>query len=208
MRAAFDTQVRLGKEYADVARAAFRRDADQAEMGRTYLKSAQREAEQYFRVVSSLWLNYASDVLAAGSRAGQAVLHDVGGAVRTRHRPSGERSGSTSAQPPQPLALMLTGPLGASASGTVTVANNHADARRLVLKPGPLLDEQGQPVSAEISVKPRTIQLDAGAERTVTVSVQLDPATLAAGQTYESTIEVTDGEQAQIRLTVRPQAAE
>ena len=206
MRATFDSQVRLGKEYADLAQAAVRRDVDQGEMGRTYLKSVQREAEQYWRSVSTLWLNYASDVLAAGSRAGQSVLHDVGSAVRTKHRPAGETRASGYSSRPQ--ALLLTGPLGASASGTVTVANNHPDARRLTLKPGPLRSADGQPVAGEISVEPETIQLEPGAERSVSVSVQLDPVALSAGQTYESAIEVTEGDEAQIRVTVRPQPAD
>jgi len=203
MRATFDTQVRLGKEYADVARAAFRRDADQGEMGRAYLKSVQRETEQYWRSMSTLWLNYASDVLAAGSRASHSVLHDVGGAAHPRHRHDGETASAAA----KPLALLLSGPLGASASGTVTVANKHPDARRLVLKPGPLRDASGQPVAGEIAVKPKTIQLEPGAERNVTVSVDLDAVALSADQTYESTIEVTGGEEAEIRVTVRPQAA-
>ena len=207
MRAAFDTQVRLGKEYAEVTKAAFNRNVDQGALGRTYLKSAQREAERYWRSVGTLWLNYASDLLAAGSRASSAVLHDVGGVVgQQRHRPADAEPAAPTSDS-RHLELLLSGPLGGTATGTVTVANNHPDARRLVLKPGPLLGADGEPVAVTINVKPKTIQLEPGAERAVTVTVEIDKAELSAGETYESVIDVSGGDDAQIRLTVRPQPA-
>jgi hypothetical protein len=204
LRAGFDTQVRLGKEYADVARAALKRDVDQAAVSRTYLDSARREADQYWRSVASLWFNYASGVLAAGSRASRAVLHEVSSTVEHRRRPAGDEPGATATAHRRRLELVLTGPLGGSATGTVTIANNHPDGRRIALKPGTLLDSDGKPVDVPVTVKPRSMQLAPGAERVVTVTVELDAAALSAGSRYESVVELSGADEAELHVTVRP----
>jgi hypothetical protein len=205
VRAAYDTQVRLGKEYADVARAAFTGRVDQGAVGRVYLKSAQREADQYWRAVSGLWFNYASAVLAAGSRASRAVLHDVSGAVRQR-----PHNAATSAESAESARhdVLLTGPLDGTASGTVTVANSHPDARRFVITPGALLDSSGNPLPVQVAVKPRTVSLEPGAERDVTITVELNAAVFAAGERYTSVLAVSGGDQAEIQVAVAVRAAD
>jgi hypothetical protein len=214
MRAAFQTQVRLSAEYAEVARAAFKRDVNPAAVGRTYLQSSRREVEQYWRSIAGLWLNYASGALAAGSRASSAVLRDIGGAVQQPRHPApdtarpapGAHEPAAAGTAVRRLEVLLTGPLGAPVSGTVTIANNHADARRIVLKPGPWLDSDGNEVNLKVVVKPSTIRLAPGAQRTVSVTVDLDAALLSAGKRYESVVEMSGGE-AELHLTVEPAPA-
>jgi hypothetical protein len=206
-RSAVETQIRLNREYVDLARTVLSSDADRLEIGRAYLESVRRETENYWRELAGIGTDCAADVLALGSRASRAVLRDVSSTVRAKKhstatsttQPSAPAD-SASADDRRLLDVGMNGQLGSTATATVTVANRHDRARRIVLKPGPLHDPDGNAVSAPVQAKPASVTVQPQAEKAVTLSVLLDPEVFTVGSSYTGTVEVSGGDEAVLRV--------
>jgi hypothetical protein len=84
-REAFESQIRLGADFADVAQHALKEGNDPIDAGRTYLESAWREAANYWQAVADLNVRYATHVVRIGTHAVGRVLADVDAAVTKRH---------------------------------------------------------------------------------------------------------------------------
>ncbi|MCU1659912.1 MAG: hypothetical protein JWO57_4568, partial [Pseudonocardiales bacterium] len=208
-----ETQIRLNRQYFDLARTVLTSDVDRVETGRAYLESARRETERYWRDLAGIGTEYAADVLALGSRASKAVLRDVSSTVRTRKgtaAPAGPSSAgvdTTSADGKRLLDVGMSGPIGSTATATVTVANRHDRPRRISLKPGPIQDADGNPVNASIQAKPASVTVQPQAEKAVTLSVELDPEVFATGRTYAGTVDVSGGDEAVLRVHLHVEPA-
>jgi hypothetical protein len=187
-RDAVETQTRLAREYAELARAVLTGDGDRVVAGRAYLGSVRRESEQYWRAISDLGYGYAEDVLRLGIDAGDAVARDVGSAV---HRP-------TSTAETTPAEVALTAALGATVTTTVTVANKHNRDRRVAVTPGPWTDANGDVIDAELDADPRIVTVPAGGEVQVTLTVVVTAPAFAAGQRYTARIDVSGATRATV----------
>ncbi len=203
---AVETQTRLGREYVELVRTSLTSGTDRAAAGRAYLDSARRESERYWRGLSSLGLSYAADVVALGSRTGKAVVRDVRASVRASvptsdHRDDAATTGEAGA--PATSEVVLSGPLGAQLTGAVTVANKHPRARRIALRPGPLLAADGHEVPAVIDASPASVTVPAGDEAEIGLGVHLDPDVFIRGARYTAAIEVSGGAEATLALVVR-----
>ncbi len=98
-REAFEAQVRLGADYADLAQLALKEGSNPIDAGSAYLASAWREAGNYWQAVADLNLQYATQVLKIGSHAAGLVIADVDAAIKksrsakaTKAAPSSEAS--------------------------------------------------------------------------------------------------------------------
>ncbi|HSV66932.1 MAG TPA: hypothetical protein VLJ59_13610 [Mycobacteriales bacterium] len=222
-REALQVQLRLRREYADL-RATMAGKVDAATALRAFADSAGREAERYWRAASELSFDYASDLLAAGSRASAAVLRDVRSTLR--HAGAGYPPSAPAAAPPpseadpadggadpvppagdptanaaRPTVVTLRGRLGGRAETTLTVANRHPRPRRVQLAASPLTGPDGTVVDGALRVDPAQVTVPAGEESVVSVVADLG-APLTRPGSYHGAIEVSGGEQAHLDVTV------
>lgn len=210
---AFERQVTLGREYADLARSSLNGEGDRSAAGRAYLSAVRRESEHYWRELSTLGVAYATDVAALGLRVGSAVAHDMRSAMAREAHPAGtgphaphERTQPdrpASSPDPHPAAdVALHAPAGKIATGTITVANKHPRARRISLSAGPIRAASGAELDARIVVEPRQVTVPAGEESTVLLSLEVTADTFALGATYGSVIEISGGEEATVSVQI------
>lgn len=205
-------QVRLSREYADLARAVVAGDADRAVAGQAYLDSVRREGERFWRELSHIGFGYAADVVALSTRAGTAVLRDVDAATRSTSRTASEQPeqhpDTSKSLRPRRVAVPMRGAVGASAEATAVVVNRHPRARRITLTPGPLTAVGAtRPLDAAVHVSLTTVTVQPHQEQSVIIAVQLDPEQFTPGTQYAGVVEVSGGDEALLELLVSVEPA-
>jgi hypothetical protein len=100
------------------------------------------------------------------------------------------------------VAVTLRGAVGETARATVTVANQHPRARRVLLDPAPLRDEWGSVVRLPFRVDPEGVTIPAGSEHAVHLEVDLLSEAVLAGGRYHGTVDVSGGDEAVLDVTV------
>lgn len=141
---------------------------------------------------------------ASSTRSEQHVMPE-GGGPRSAYSRTSEGDSSSIADPDagrRKARLIIRGPLGGRAEGTITVANQHPRARRIQLSAGEVLDSAGAAVGAALEVSPTTVTVPSGKERPVSLGVGLDAAVFAADRRYSCTVEVSGGDEATIDVTI------
>jgi hypothetical protein len=216
-RQALQSQATLAKQSLELGRATLAGDVDRSTTGRAYLDAVSREGARYWREVGALGLDYASELMALGTRTAARVISDTsaaGSGARARRRdPGGGDSsgrGGDSAMPVVPdadvsarrSAVVLRGVLGQTAQATVTVVNRHARTRRVELTPSDLHDVTGALVATTLRVDPEHVTIPAGGDYQVRLEVDLDAADVRVGDRYDGTIEVSGGDEATLEVTV------
>jgi hypothetical protein len=216
-RQALQSQATLAKQSLELGRATLAGDVDRSTTGRAYLDAVSREGARYWREVGALGLDYASELMALGTRTAARVISDTsaaGSGARARRRdPGGGDSsgrGGDSAMPAVPdadvsarrSAVVLRGVLGQTAQATVTVVNRHARTRRVELTPSDLHDVTGALVATTLRVDPEHVTIPAGGDSQVRLEVDLDAADVRVGDRYDGTIEVSGGDEATLEVTV------
>lgn len=99
-------------------------------------------------------------------------------------------------------AVTLHGRPGETATGTVTLANSHPRARRVLLSAGRLQPDTGRHVSLELRLDPEGVTIPAGADHDVQLEVDLSPEVVRTGERYVGVIEVTGGVEAVLDVAV------
>ena len=99
-------------------------------------------------------------------------------------------------------AVTLHGRPGETATGTVTLANSHPRARRVLLSAGRLQPDTGRHVSLELRLDPEGVTIPAGADHDVQLEVDLCPEVVRTGERYVGIIEVTGGVEAVLDVAV------
>ena len=82
------------------------------------------------------------------------------------------------------------------------VANQHPRPRRIELSAGDVSDSMGVASAATLEVTPARVTVPSGQERSISLGVDLDSASLSAGKRYSSTVDVTGGDEATIEVTI------
>jgi predicted transcriptional regulator len=150
----------------------------------------------------------------AGADRRQAHRHDDGReAVRHGHRQGHDDSDVTEAAPevkPRTDGLVtLSGVLGSTAYGSLTVVNRHPRSRRVVVTAGVLRDGASDEVCAvAVGIQPSRVTVPSGQERRVEIAVPLDPSAIRPGRVYVGTIEVSGGDEARVDLVVSADPAD
>jgi hypothetical protein len=215
-RQALQSQATLAKQSLELGRATLSGDVDRSTTGRAYLDAVSREGARYWREVGSLGLDYASELMALGTRTAARVISDTsaaGSGARAHRRDTGSGSGgggggSAAASAPDPdvasrrSGVVLRGVLGQTAQATVTVVNRHARARRVELTPSDLHDVAGSLVATTLRVDPEHVTIPAGGDYQVRLEVDLDAADVRVGDRYDGTVEVSGGDEATLEVTV------
>jgi hypothetical protein len=98
--------------------------------------------------------------------------------------------------------VTLRGAAGETARATVTVANQHPRARRVLLNPSPLRDESGTVVRLPFRVDPEGVTIPAGSEHAVHLEVDLLSEAVLVGGRYHGTVDVSGGDEAVLDVTV------
>lgn len=98
--------------------------------------------------------------------------------------------------------VTLRGSAGETTTGTVTLANTHARARRVLLSPGRLQPDTGRHVSLDLRVDPEGVTIPAAAEHDVQLEVYLTPEVVRPGERYTGIIEVTGGVETVLEVVV------
>ena len=209
-RQALQAQATLAKQSLELGRATLSGDVDRSSAGRAYLDAVSREGARYWREVGALGLDYASELLALGTRSAARVVSEAS-AAGSRGRDHRATRGSSAGGPPpaegapdgtRRSAVVLRGVLGQTAQATVTVVNRHTRARRVELTPSDLRDPGGALVAARLRVDPEHVTVPAGGDHPVRLEVDLDAADAAVGDRYEGTVEVSGGDEATLEVTV------
>jgi hypothetical protein len=215
-RQALQSQATLAKQSLELGRATLSGDVDRSTTGRAYLDAVSREGARYWREVGSLGLDYASELMALGTRTAARVISDTsaaGSGARAHRRDTGSGSGGgggglAAASAPDPdvasrrSGVVLRGVLGQTAQATVTVVNRHARARRVELTPSDLHDVAGSLVATTLRVDPEHVTIPAGGDYQVRLEVDLDAADVRVGDRYDGTVEVSGGDEATLEVTV------
>lgn len=215
-RRALQSQTDLAKQSFELGRATLSGDVDRTTTSRAYLDAAAREGARYWQEVGALGLDYATELMALGTRSAGRVLSETrtAGTSRTARGSAASGSGPTthgqSSAPPDVVveepsrrsAVVVRGVLGQTAQATVTVVNRHPRARRVELTPSELRDANGVVVDTTLRVDPRRVTIPPGEEFQVRLEVDLDSAHAAVGDHYEGTLEVTGGDEALLDVTV------
>jgi hypothetical protein len=90
-REAFESQLRLSADFAELAQSATKEGSDPIEAGRVYFASAWREAGNYWQAVADLNLRYATAVVKIGAHAGELVIADVDAAIKRSRSEKSEK---------------------------------------------------------------------------------------------------------------------
>ena len=209
-RQALQGQANLAKQSLELGRAALAGDVDRSTTGRAYLDAVSREGARYWQEVGALALDYATELMALGTRTAGRVLSETraAGTGSRTHRAAGGNGSAPRAPEPAATtgarrsAVVLRGVLGQTAVGTVTVVNRHSRPRRVELEATPLRDVSGAEVAATLAVDPDRVTIPPGEEHQVRLEVDLDPATSSVGDRYDGTVEVSGGDEATLDVTV------
>ena len=98
--------------------------------------------------------------------------------------------------------LSLHGSVGKRAEGMITVANAHPRPRRIQLAAGDVVDSTGAVVTAVLDVSPARVTVPSGQERRVSLAIDLDEMSFAAGKRYSCTVDVSGGDEATIEVII------
>lgn len=228
VRQALQAQAEVAKQSIELGRATLSSEVDTTAAGRAWVEAVSREGARYWREVGALGIDVAGQLLTLGSRGLARVASDMREAARrsgqSQHRrgptmPRGPvREGSPASDEDGPgivvgevvsssedvrrVSVTLHGPVGETATGAITLANQHARARRVILKPGGVRPESGRHVRLEVRVDPDAVTIPALGEHVVSIEVDLDPAVVESGERYVGVIEVTGGVEAVVDVAV------
>lgn len=209
-RQALQSQSTLARQSLELGRAALSGDVDRSTASKAYLDAVSREGVRYWREAGALGLDYASELMALGTRSAARIISDASVAGGTRvHRGTG--SGRSQA-PPAPTAapddgvrrsrVHLRAAAGQTAQGTVTVVNRHPRARRVELEPSDLRDATGTVVALSLEVDPDHVTIPAGEEHQVRITADLDEGIVQPGQQYVGSVTVSGGDEAMLEVVV------
>jgi len=201
-KASMRTQASLARHSIDLAWSTLAGSLDGTIANKAYVESVTRETARYWREVAELSVDYATDLVALGKRVSSTVMREVTTAGR---KPAGHQGTRipTSGQGGRPVELVLEGPVGGRAEGTITVANEYHRSRRIQLNAGDLVDASGAVVGVVLDISPTTVTVPSGQERTVSLGIDLDDVSISAGQRYSSTVEVRGCGEATIEVSVQ-----
>jgi hypothetical protein len=132
--------------------------------------------------------------------AGSAAGPGAGGAEAGDTSHTGDTGDTSDTR--RRVAVTLRGAVGDTARATVTVANQHPRARRVLLNPSPLRDESGSVVRLPFRVDPEGVTIPAGSEHAVHLEVDLLSEAVLVGGRYRGTVDVSGGDEAVLDVTV------
>src|SRR5580765_7326238 len=103
-RQALQSQASLAKQSLELGRAALSGDVDRSTTSKAYLDAMSREGARYWREASALGLDYASELMALGTRSAARIISDASaaGGTRVRRGTSGSRNGAPQAPVAEP----------------------------------------------------------------------------------------------------------
>jgi hypothetical protein len=211
-RQALQSQASLAKQSLELGRATLSGDVDRSSSGRAYLDAVSREGARYWREAGALGLDYASELMALGTRSAARIISDAttaGSATRTRHGAAQTRNRTAPHAPPpeeddgvRRSRVLLRAAVGQTAQASVTVVNRHPRARRVELEPSELRDATGTVVAVTLTVDPDHVTIPAGGEYQVRLEADLDEAVVQPGQQYVGSVAVSGGDEATLEVTV------
>jgi hypothetical protein len=209
-RQALQSQSTLAKQSLELGRAALSGDVDRSTTSKAYLDAVTREGARYWREAGALGLDYASELMALGTRSAARIISDAStaGGARVRHGSTDARSGAPRAPAPEPddglrrSRVLLRAAVGQTAQATVTVVNRHPRARRVELEPSDLRDSTGTVVALALTVDPDHVTIPAGEEHQVRITADLDEGLVQPGQHYVGSVTVSGGDEAMLEVTV------
>jgi hypothetical protein len=209
-RQALQSQSTLAKQSLELGRAALSGDVDRSTTSKAYLDAVSREGARYWREAGALGLDYASELMALGTRSAARIISDASAAGGSRVRRGTTTTRDGAPQAPAAEAddglrhsrVHLRAAAGQTAQGTVTVVNRHPRARRVELAPSDLRDLTGTVVALSLEVDPEHVTIPAGEEHQVRLTVDLDEGVVQPGQQYVGSVAVTGGDEAMLEVTV------
>lgn len=208
-RQALQSQSTLAKQSLELGRAALSGDVDRSTTSRAYLDAVTREGSRYWREAGALGLDYASELMALGTRSAARIISDATAAGGTRVRRTATHHGVAPQAPPteeddglRRSRVHLKAAVGQTAQATVTVVNRHPRARRVELEPSDLRDATGTVVAVTLAVDPDHVTIPAGEEHQVRISADLDDGVVQPGQQYVGSVTVSGGDEAMLEVTV------
>jgi hypothetical protein len=210
-RQALQSQATLAKQSLELGRATLSGDVDRSSTSRAYLDAVSREGARYWREAGALGLDYASELMALGTRSAARIISDASSAgAGTRSRQGATaRHGSAPPAPPSEQddgvrrsVVRLRAAVGQTAQATVTVVNRHPRARRVELEPSELRDATGTAVALTLRVDPDRVTIPAGGEHQVRIEADLDDGVVQPGERYVGTVVVSGGDEATLEVTV------
>jgi hypothetical protein len=209
-RQALQSQSTLAKQSLELGRAALSGDVDRSTTGKAYLDAVSRESARYWREAGALGLDYASELMALGTRSAARIISDASaaGGARVRRGTSDARTGAPRVPEAEPddgvrrSRVLLRAAVGQTAQATVTVVNRHPRARRVELEPSDLRDATGTVVAVALTVEPDHVTIPAGEEHQVRITADLDEGLVQPGQRYVGSVTVSGGDEAMLEVTV------
>ena len=211
-RQALQSQASLAKQSLELGRAALAGDVDRSSSSRAYLDAVSREGSRYWREAGALGIDYASELMALGTRSAARIISDAtaaGAGTRPRRGTAGTHDGT--APPTSPVEddggvrqsrVHLKAAVGQIAQASVTVVNRHPRARRVELEPSELRDATGTVVAVALTVDPDHVTIPAGGEYQVRIEANLDEKVVQPGEQYVGRVAVSGGDEATLEVTV------
>lgn len=219
-RQALQAQASFARQSLELGRATLAGDVDRTTTGRAYVDAVSREGARYYREVGALGLDYAGELMALSSRTAARIISDTSaagartGTRREQSRRRGtatdgggseggpERATSGEGSTGRHVPVTLRAAPGQTARASVTVANQHPRARRVVLRPSELRDLSGTAVAVTLTVDPDQATVPAGEEQQVLLEVELTADLVQPGERYVGTVDVSGGDEATLDVTV------
>ncbi|HEV7171710.1 hypothetical protein [Pedococcus sp.] len=214
-RQALQAQASFARQSLELGRATLAGDVDRTTTGRAYVDAVSREGARYWREVGALGLDYAGELMALSSRTAARIISDTSaaGARAGARRDQPRRRGAAADGSPEGgravddldgrhVPVTLRGAAGQTARASVTVANQHPRARRVVLRPSELRDLGGTVIALTLTVDPDQVTLPAGEEQQVVLETELTAELVQPGERYVGTVEVSGGDEATLDVTV------
>ena len=214
-RQALQAQASFARQSLELGRATLAGDVDRTTTSRAYVDAVTREGARYWREVGALGLDYAGELMALGSRTAARIISDTsaaGARAGTRRDQShrrgtaadGSSEGGRAADDAggRHVPVTLRAAAGQTARASVTVANQHPRARRVVLRPSELRDLAGTVIALTLTVDPDQVTVPAGEEQQVVLETELTAELVQPGERYVGTVEVSGGDEATLDVTV------
>jgi hypothetical protein len=213
-RQALQAQATFARQSLELGRATLAGDVDRTTTSRAYVDAVTREGARYWREVGALGLDYAGELMALGSRTAARIISDTsaaGARVGTRRaQPSRRGTADGSSEDGRAaddgggrhVPVTLRAAAGQTARASVTVANQHPRARRVVLRPSELRDLAGTVIALTLTVDPDQVTVPAGEEQQVVLETELTAELVQPGERYVGTVEVSGGDEATLDVTV------
>ena len=214
-RQALQAQASFARQSLELGRATLVGDVDRTTTSRAYVDAVSREGARYWREVGALGLDYAGELMALGSRTAARIISDTsaaGARAGTRRDQSrrrgtaadGSSEGGRAADDAggRHVPVTLRAAAGQTARASVTVANQHPRARRVVLRPSELRDLAGTVIALTLTVDPDQVTVPAGEDQQVVLETELTAELVQPGERYVGTVEVSGGDEATLDVTV------